>query len=446
MRTESKSKETQWIKQWNSWISPTKLPGVWKRKEGGFLVRGRTKDPTTGTSKEIRKVLHVETEATALKWLEDELERVRSGASADKPRKTRFADYAISLAERKLITKEIKSARGRERWKYTLEHLIGGTEDVTGFGELFIDDIRPAHIEAWRTGIARLIGAKKYAPTTANGWLFVLRHILKRAKRELQLPFNAAEGVPSFDTSEHETYTEEEPNALTSEETAAFLACMKDEFPAQYAMTFLGFATGLRPSSMRPLRRNGATPDVLWDSGVILVRRSHTLKDEFMKTTKTGLRQRITVPAEVMDVLRWHIDTQLLTPEQKSSELLFPADDGTFRSECFLTKAFGVVSELIGLKKKFTPRGMRRTFNDLARVANVEALVTRSISGHLTEQMREHYSTVSPTEQRESIGRVLRLVKCGVEERSAPQETDECGMHRGMQGVSSGTHSRIGVR
>jgi hypothetical protein len=67
------------------------------------------------------------------------------------------------------------------------------------------------------------------------------------------------------------------------------------------------------------------------------------------------------------------------------------------------------VGGLIGLKKKFTPRGMRRTFNDLARVANVEAIVTKSISGHLTEAMREHYSPVSPVEQRESIGRVLRL-------------------------------------
>jgi hypothetical protein len=98
------------------------------------------------------------------------------------------------------------------------------------------------------------------------------------------------------------------------------------------------------------------------------------------------------------------------------------------------------------LKKKFTPRGMRRTFNDLARVANVEALVTRSISGHLTEQMREHYSTVSPGEQRESIGRVLRLVHSGTSDGSLPEGTGERGMHRGMHLGSSGMHSRLGVR
>lgn len=75
-----------------------------------------------------------------------------------------------------------------------------------------------------------------------------------------------------------------------------------------------------------------------------------------------------------------------------------------------MKKAFDVVGGLIGLKKKFTPRGMRRTFNDMCRAAKVESLVTKSISGHLTDRMKDHYSTVSPVEQRESIGRVLRLV------------------------------------
>jgi hypothetical protein len=181
------------------------------------------------------------------------------------------------------------------------------------------------HVEAWRAGIGKLVGRGVYSPATANGWLAILRHVLKRAKCELRLSFDASEGIPAFDTSEHPTYTEEEPNALTSEEAAAFVARMKDEFPAQYAMAFLGFATGLRPSTLRPLRRGGATPDILWDEGVVLVRRSHTIGDEFMNTTKTKLRQRITVPPEVMDVLRWHVAAQLTTPEQKASELLFPA-------------------------------------------------------------------------------------------------------------------------
>ena len=59
--------------------------------------------------------------------------------------------------------------------------------------------------------------------------------------------------------------------------------------------------------------------------------------------------------------------------------------------------------------KAFTQRGLRRTFNDLARAARVESIITRSISGHLTERMQHHYSTINASEQREAIARVVSL-------------------------------------
>jgi integrase len=411
--TEKHMDKTKWTRRWKCWVAPTRLPGVWKRKEGGYLVRARALDPTTGRTKEVRKVLPEADEATAYKWQAEERARIAAGQLRVLPQKTRFAEFTASLFERKVTTREIKSARSRERWKYTLEHLITGTDKVPGFGELFVDQIFVAHVEAWKAGIAKLIAAGRYSPTTANGWLAVLRVILKAARRELALPRDPMEGVAYFDTSEHPTYTEEQPNALPPEKVGEFLACMREVFPQHYAMTYLGFATGLRPSSMRPLRRRGPSPDVRWDEGVVLVRRSHTLADEVMDTTKTKLRQRLSVPAEVMEILREHERTQLVTPEQVASDLLFPAADGGFLSEHCLRTPFARVGGLIGLEMKFTPRGLRRTFNDLARTAKVEALVTKSISGHVTDRMREHYSTVQPIEQRESIGRVLRLVKGG---------------------------------
>ena len=428
-------KTTNWIKRWNCWVAPTKVPGVWKRKEGGHLVRARVTEPTTGCKKEIRKVLPEATEAIAYQWLADERARVKAGALSTTLAKTRFAEFAASLFERKVTTREIKSARSRERWKYTLEHLIAGTDTVPGFGEMFVDQIQVAHVLSWKTGIAKLIGAGYYSPRTANGWLAILRVITKAAKRELGLPGDAAEGVAYFDTSEHATYTEEEPNALEPDKVSEFLACMREVYPQHYAMTFLGFATGLRPSSLRPLRRKGPAPDVRWDEGVILVRRSHSLGDEVMDTTKTKLRQRISVPPDVMEVLADHVQTQLTTPEQIGSDLLFPAADGGYLGEHCLRKPFAKVGALIGLEMSFTPRGLRRTFNDLARTARVEALVTKSISGHLTDRMREHYSTVRPVEQRESIGAVLRLVKGG----AVTGEPAASGTHGGTQTTVSGT-------
>ena len=58
------------------------------------------------------------------------------------------------------------------------------------------------------------------------------------------------------------------------------------------------------------------------------LRQSHTEGDEMMATTKTKTRQRTTLPSVLVDILRWHIATQLTTPEQKASELLLPAEDG----------------------------------------------------------------------------------------------------------------------
>jgi hypothetical protein len=49
--------DKKWIKRWKTWVAPTKLPGVWMHQKGGYLVRARITDPTTGCRREIRKVL-----------------------------------------------------------------------------------------------------------------------------------------------------------------------------------------------------------------------------------------------------------------------------------------------------------------------------------------------------------------------------------------------------
>lgn len=201
----------------------------------------------------------------------------------------------------------------------------------------------------------------------------------------------------------------EEPNVLTPEEVPAFLATCRELHPSHYAMIYLGLVTGLRPSSLRPLRRRGDESDVDWETGRIRVRRSHSLGEEIMRTTKQKRKYSITLPAEAMDVLRWHVATQLATPEQQESDLLFPAVNGKFRSPSVLDKPLDEVALELGLAKHITQRALRRTFNDLARAASVNDLVTRSISGHFTERMEHHYSTVNGGEQRGALAKVISL-------------------------------------
>src|SRR5207253_1046097 len=141
--------------------------------------------------------------------------------------------------------------------------------------------------------------------------------------------------------------TEEEPNSLTVNEMPRFLVKMRELFPQHFAFVCLGFFLGHRPSTLRPLRRSGLTPDLLLDEAVLLVRQSHTEGDEVMATTKTKIRQRITLPPVLVDILRWHIATQLTTEQQRASALLFPAEDGRFRSRTVLKKPFLAVASAI---------------------------------------------------------------------------------------------------
>ncbi len=415
MRTETKSKETKWIKRWKNWVKPTKLQGVWERKEGGHVVRKRVVVPATGKTHEVKKVLPNADAATAYKWLQDEVERVRRGnVEAPKP-KTRFSDYAVSLLERKVAQREIRSAKSRQNWGPVLKFLIDGVHEegkvsVRGLGEFFIDQLHAHHLEGWREDVAKRITAGEMSPHTANTRMTVLKIIMKAAKREFRLPRLATEDLRRFDTSEHDTFTDEEPNSLTLEEVPVFLARLRELYPQHYAMAYVGFALGLRPSSLRPLRRAGATPDVLWDENILLVRRSQTVGEEVMNTTKTKKKQRTHVPAALMDVLRWHVKTQLGTPEMRESELLFPNINGGFRAPTVLNKPFAEVSTEIGLGKKFTQKGMRRTFQDLARGAGLREEVQKKICGHITDEMKERYSTVAQGEQREAIGKVLVLM------------------------------------
>jgi len=377
----------------------------------------------------VKFTTQVQDALEAFTLLQEELRKVREGASRPQAPMQTFSAFAASLFEDKVKAGDIKSASGRVKWQQCLEHHL-----IPAFGPIVLDQLRHADVAQWRVRMAEKINAGTYSPHTINGHLNVLRVILKAAVMQLELPRNPMDGIRNFDTSEH-VYTEEEPNSLTVQEMPRFLAKMRALCPQHFAFVCLGFFLGHRPSTLRPLRRSGPTPDVLLEQGLLLIRQSHTEGDEVMATTKTKIRQRITLPSILVDILRWHIATQLTTPEQKASELLFPAEDGGFRSRSALKKPFVAVATAIGLKKHVSPKAMRRTFQDLARAAEVKDIVTRAISGHATETMQHHYSTVAADEKKLAIAKVIELA--GVRKTLARGSSPRGGVHGGVHGPRS---------
>lgn len=438
----------EWVNRWNDVIAAKPdLPGVWRRRDGGYRVRGRVSDPKTGQMRGVNRALPACKRAReAAAELEAELGKIRAGTGpAKSDRAPRFDEWATTVFARKVQSGAIASAAGRAKWEAILRlHLI------PAFGPIFIDQLTREDVEAWRThellGVRahakderreRKLEAGRYSPQTVNTILGVLRQVTAEASAA----FNVRDACASIDnasTRGHRTYTFEEPNAVRPADVPRFLGEMRVRHPDHYAFVFLGFTTGLRPSSLRPLRWRGPNADIKWDEGVLLVRRSQTVGAEAMESTKTDRDQVIALDPEQLAVLRWHLDrhekyvarcaekpeTLAIAEAMRASDLLFPSaptrwsKGGGFRSRSCLDKPFAEVAKLLELGYDVSPRAMRRTFQDLARAGKVADVTTRAISGHATERMQQRYSSVDATEQRAALAKVIDIAT-GRERRAA---------------------------
>lgn len=415
------------------WSEPLR-PGIWRRKAGGLLfvtyLRTRGGKRVAATKTFLPATLSIGEAQRAYDAFRSERERATAGETLSAA--MLFASYAGSLLAAKAAAGDIRSAKGLQKWKDILTHHL-----IPAFGSIPMHDLRPSDVAEWRRALAARVRARErvadatgamrrnrehLSPRTVNTWFSVLRVITSRAVIELELERDPCVGLENLDASEHPTYTDEEPNALTSADAGRFLRAVRSLYPQHYAFVLLGLATGLRPSSLRPIRRSGPNRDLVIHedgTGVLRVRRSHTVGDAVMGSTKTKRWQTVPLPAELVSVLREHcalvdaeaqrVDPRFDRDRGASSELLFPSRTGGFRSSTALDKVFRRVGREIGLAYRVTPRAMRRTFQDLARLAEVDAVVTRSISGHATESMQTHYSTAQRGEQMAGIAKVIRM-------------------------------------
>src|SRR5262245_24973039 len=276
---------------WLDGCTPTKYEGIWKFT-GGYRVRVRAMDGKTGTMKEVKRRFRGITLEQAAVHKAERTAEMRPGCPEFLTPRVRYASYAASLYERKIAKGKLTSAKTQQRWSDTQDlHLI------PHFGEFFVDAIRRGDLEAWLTKLGKRVGQGRgqYSPNTINSWLSILLTTLRSAVVELDLSYDPTLGIEPLDTSTWHTYTEEEPNSLTLGEVPGFMTKARELYPQHFAMLALGLATGRRPCELRPLRRGGENPDILWKEGVLLIRRSEGL-GVAVERTKTKRRLRIPLP------------------------------------------------------------------------------------------------------------------------------------------------------
>ncbi len=87
-------------------------------------------------------------------------------------------------------------------------------------------------------------------------------------------------------------------------------------------------------------------------------------------------------------------------------------------SACRLSNGGGVnkpwqrMLKAAGIKRRVTLHGLRRTFNNLSRQVAGD-IVTRSMTGHVTDAMTEHYSFVESEEKMAAVTSISRLLQGG---------------------------------
>jgi integrase len=414
-------------RRWCHRLARSRYPGVFVMEEGGCIVRARVRDrwkqKVEGVKwsgyTEIKRVFKDKTEAQASAWLEEERQRISSRTSATKQERL-FAKFALSVLEEKARLHELSMDKQAD-WKQHLTHLIEGTTSkkdsrlsVTGFGNLMVDEITYDVVTQWKVGISRLIfETREYKPGYTNGWYSTLKTILGKAKTKFALDKNAMEGISRFTTSKHSTYSFERPNSLTVEQLPEFLRVIRKRFPQHYALAKFGFATGIRLLNLSPLRRRPdetGDSDINWESGLCYIRRGYTKMKDMNPTTKNREVYPITIPPSLLADLEWHCRTQL-PKGQENSIFLFPSEKGEPRQGSILTKPFIEASQAIGLKSPLTIRGMRRTFNRLMLKAEIDAMITRSITGHKTAAMQEHYTDKDAEQHRNAIESAMAMLE-----------------------------------
>lgn len=379
----------------------TSYKGISRLPDGRLLVRVRGIDPRTGKPKDAARILPKGSDPKRDGIPTQDLLLAALSHTGPEASSMRFSEYAEQLVENRIDAGTMASPATVWKARYTNKEKL-----FPVWGDFFLTAIKRSDVEAWLGTLGKLVRVGKNTPETVNTWWRQFKMIMSNAAVTFDIkdPTLKLTGVnPAL----HETYTDEEPNSLLPQELPAFFDAAWNHEREHFAMLVLGTLTGRRPCELRPLRRQGPNADIDWQTGVLLIRRSQTL-GEALNRTKTGKRVRLFLPEMLVQVLQTHVAG--LIGKRAESDLLFPPrwtrtieTAKGYQTNSVLKKPLERICKHAGIKKHLTPRFMRRTYQDLCRAAGVSGLVQKSMSGHATETMVEHYSTVAATEGHEAL-------------------------------------------
>lgn len=369
----------------------TKYPGISKKEKGGYAIRVKRVCRKTGRMRER------EAQARTLKEARDkraELIASLESSTVDSQERIHLRDYlAVWVRDNVKHWAESTARTVKER----VDNMI-----VPGLGAIYLDALSRTDVEEWRDGLL-----DRYSEVTINGALRTLRQALEEAADhdDIALERNVAKRVKALPEGGGKEAV------LSADELSALIAAV----PATswwFAPICVLAQTGARFCELSALRWE----DVDWDRQLIHFRRSH-VKGTVRNRTKTNKPRTVPLTPWLAEILERHRERlELLKAKGKHGRRrvegfeagwVFPSRHGTLSQPSAIRKPLHEACIGAEVDRPVSAHWFRYTFNHhVKRLADKE--VAKAMTGHVTDEMAEHYDHIEPERKRDAV---LRLVE-----------------------------------
>jgi integrase len=439
-------------------MKKTAFPGVFDLGGGLYQVRGRRLSKKTGRQKEIDQQVEARSAAHANQIRETLLDDALEASQAPDrlPRVSTFVDIWIARKKPDLAPSTLD--------RYVREmaiHLVGREADGQleahaphPLADVYVDKVTHGDVIDWRNSLPG-------NPTTVNSIFRTFKGMLCDAWVTYALPGTCpAERVKA--RKEPPVYTDEDPNLIPRDELFELLSGVQRVAALKwYALFSLMAFTGTRPGEATVVRWEDVREEDARHGPHIAIRRSHW-RGHIREVTKNDLWRRPPLPLELRDILRalrreqmaeqgvGGAAAQMNALRRAESGWLFPTRSGnapcaTQTARNALIDAQDAIARELADSSPYylslTPKGLRRTFNDLLRQQS-PGLVVRSIMGHADERMTERYAPVRGAEKTAAVVTALRLGGPPPADATSPTSSPTSAKHGGTSSHAGGQNPR----
>ena len=334
------------------------------------------------------------TKRLAEEWLRDVLDQARRGTLPGLVKTgATFADAAAEFMRYVELDKALKPST-LYGYRSILDAYL-----LPAFGNMKLEEITTAGIEAWRSGLESVSQSRRadrecdagkkrlrepsraLANSTKNRIMVTLHGVLKRACKVYGLPANPASGI-----ERHPTRLVGDIDVFGPEEVWALIRAAASE---QDGAIFLTAAfTGLRRGELIALRWR----DVDFAGSVLRVRASFA--GGALTSPKSGKVRSVPLAPDVAQALARLANRELLTGED---DLVFPGEFGDFLDGSALRRRYAAALKRAGLRAlRF--HDLRHTFGT-RMIAKADIRRVQEWMGHSDIQTTMRYLHYAPREE-----------------------------------------------